>query len=173
VTAAELLSDARRQAGLSQHALAQRAGTSRERVSAYEHGHTSPTVATAERLLAVTGHHLVAEPRIEFVRRDTGRGRTVAVPIQLPRLPADQALATVALPVHLNWTQPGRTFHLANRSERARVYEAVLTEGGPEDVLQYVDGVLLVDLWDEMVLPRGVRQAWEPLIEAAREPAAS
>jgi transcriptional regulator with XRE-family HTH domain len=173
MTAARLLSDARRRAGLSQRVLAQRAGTSRERVSAYEHGHTSPTVATAERLLAVTGHVLVAEPGVEFVRRDNGRGRTVAVPLQLPRLPADRAFATVALPVHLNWTQPGRIFHLTNRSERARVYETVLTEGTPDDVLRYIDGVLLVDLWDKMVLPRGVRRAWEPLIETARGPGAS
>jgi transcriptional regulator with XRE-family HTH domain len=173
MAAADLLSDARRRAGLSQRALAERTGTSRERVSAYEHGHTSPTVATAERLLAATGHRLVAEPRIDFVRRDTGRGRTVEVPTRLPRLPAEQALATVILPVQLNWSQPGRTFHLTNRSERARVYEAVLTDGGPEDVLRYVDGVLLVDLWDEMVLPRGVRQEWGPLIEATREAAAS
>lgn len=167
MTAAELLKRARRRAGLSQHALAQRAGTSREKVSAYEHGRTSPTVATAERLLAATGHHLVAGPRIDFVRHGIGRGRTVAVPARLPRLSAEQAFATVVLPVRLNWSQPGRVFRLPDRSDRARVYEAVLTEGEPEDVLRYVDGALLVDLWDEMVLPRSVRQAWEPLIEAA------
>ena len=171
MTAAELLRHARHRAGLSQHALADRAGTSREKISAYEHGRTSPTVATAERLLAATGHDLVAEARIDFVSHDVGRGRTIAVPALLPRLPAEQALATVILPMQLNWSQPGRTFHLANRSERARVYEAVLTEGGPEDVLRYVDGALLVDLWDELVLPRSVRQAWEPLVQATLQPA--
>lgn len=116
--------------------------------------------------------HLVAEPQIEFVRRDAGRGCTVAVPVQLPRLRADRALATVTLPVRPNWSQPGRTFHLANRSERARVYEAVLTEGGPGDVLRHIDGLLLVDLWDEMVLARGITKAWEPLIRrSTRVPA--
>ena len=171
MTAAELIKRARRRAGLSQHALAERAGTSRERVSAYEHGRTSPTVAAAERLLAAIGHDLVAEVRIDFARRDIGRARTTGVPDRLPRLPAEQALATVVLPVQLNSSQPGRTFHLANRSERSRVYEAVLTEGGPEDVLRCVDGALLVDLWDELVLPRAVRQAWEPLIRATLHPA--
>ena len=168
MTTADQLRLARRRAGLSQHALAELAGTSRERVSAYEHGHTSPTVATAERLLAATGHHLVAEPRIDFVRRAAGRGRTVAVPGRLPRLPAERALARVTLPLQLNWSQPGRTFDLAHRSDRARVYEAVLSEGEPEDVLRYVDGVLLVDLWDELVLPRGVRRAWEPVVALER-----
>jgi hypothetical protein len=44
------------------------------------------------------------------------------------------------------------------------VYEAVLREGGPHDVLTYIDGVLLVDLWDELLIPRDLRAAWGPLI---------
>ena len=50
------------------------------------------------------------------------------------------------------------------------MYEAVLREGGPQDVLTYIDGVLLVDLWDELVLPHDLRAAWAPLI-AGRTPA--
>ncbi|WP_447003519.1 hypothetical protein ACRAKI_28185 [Saccharothrix isguenensis] len=37
------------------------------------------------------------------------------------------------MPIHLNWSAPGRRFNLANRSERARVYEIALREGGPGD----------------------------------------
>jgi hypothetical protein len=44
------------------------------------------------------------------------------------------------------------------------VYEIVLQEGTPADILTYVDGVLLVDLWEDLVLPRNVRSAWAPLI---------
>jgi hypothetical protein len=44
------------------------------------------------------------------------------------------------------------------------VYELVLREGSDSDVLRHIDGVLLVDLWDELVLPRAVRTAWSPLI---------
>ncbi|HEY8720211.1 hypothetical protein [Pengzhenrongella sp.] len=43
----------------------------------------------------------------------------------------------------------------------------VLREGLPEDVLTYVDGVLLVDLWDDLVLPRDLRAAWDPVIDQA------
>lgn len=43
------------------------------------------------------------------------------------------------------------------------MYEAVLREGDAKDVLTYIDGALLVDLWDELVLPRDLRAAWEPL----------
>jgi hypothetical protein len=85
------------------------------------------------------------------------------VPDRLPRLDAGSALATVALPVHLNWSAPDRVFNLAQRGDRARVYEVVLQEGRPADILSYVDGVLLADLWDDLVLPRAVRSAWSPV----------
>jgi hypothetical protein len=78
----------------------------------------------------------------------------------------------VTLPIHLNWSQPGRQFDLSNRAERARVYEIVLREGGPEDILRYIDGALLIDLWDELVLPRAVRAAWAPVVEADARKAA-
>ncbi len=58
-------------------------------------------------------------------------------------------------------------FDLRDRRQRARVYEIVLREGTSEDLLAYVDGVLLVELWDELVLPCGVRALWSPLIEQA------
>lgn len=161
-----LLAQARREAHLSQDELARRGHTSRPTLSAYEHGRKSPTLDTAERLLAQTGHTLAAVPRVEFVSVPLPRGRLTHVPTSLPRLPLSQSLARVELPLRLNWSQPGRSFNLANRSERARVYEAVLTEGLPEDVLQYVDGALLVDSWEGLVLPRAVRAAWQPLISA-------
>jgi hypothetical protein len=47
---------------------------------------------------------------------------------------------------------------------RARVYEIVLQEGTPADILTYIDGALLIDLWEDLVLPRGVRSAWAPPI---------
>ena len=43
--------------------------------------------------------------------------------------------------------------------------EIVLREGGEDDVPRRIDGTLLVDLWDELVLPRAVRAEWQPLIE--------
>lgn len=170
--AADLLVRSRRAAGLTQEELARRAGTSRETVSAYEHGRKSPTLVTAARLLAACGADLEAVPRIEFLRRPVGRGRTALVPTDLPRLPVAAALATVVLPLHLNWSEPGRIFQLAERASRARVYEMVIREGNPEDVLAYIDGVLLVDLWSDLVLPRLVRAAWGQVVTAATTVAA-
>ena len=160
-----LLAQVRRLAGLSQVELAGRAGTSRTAVSAYEHGHKSPSLDTFERLLAGAGYDLDVRPRINFAQVVGARGRTLFVPDRLPQLAPEFALAEVALPLALNWSQPGRVFRLADRGDRARVYETVLREGGPRDVLAYVDGNLLVDLWLELVLPRDVREAWSPLID--------
>ncbi|GAA2725817.1 helix-turn-helix domain-containing protein [Cellulomonas aerilata] len=56
--AAELLRSVREAAGLSQGALAARAGTSQPAVSRYESGASSPSVETLDRLLAVMGERL-------------------------------------------------------------------------------------------------------------------
>lgn len=106
-------------------------------------------------------------PRVEFDEHTLPRGRTTFVTTNLPQLPLRQALATITLPPHLNWSQPNREFKLSDRQRRARVYEIVLREGTPEDFLTYVDGALLVDLWESLVLPRDVRAAWSDVVGSA------
>jgi hypothetical protein len=133
-------------------------------VSAYEHGRNSPALDTVDRLLSAAGYELDARPRIDFVGVPGAPGRVLFGPTRLPQLPAAQALATVELPLTLNWSQPGRIFRLVDRGDRARVYELVLRERAAAGVMRFV-GVLLVDLWDELVLPRAVRAAWSPLID--------
>lgn len=159
-----MLAAARRAAGLSQEELAERAGTSRPTLSSYEHDHRSPTLKTATRILAAAGFELTATPTITFTEHATAHGRSVLVPSQLPRLDPDRALARVTLPLHLKWSGPAPMFDLRDRRQRARVYEITLREGAAEDLLTYVDGVLLVELWDELVLPREIRAAWAPVI---------
>lgn len=165
--AQNLLVRARRRSGLTQEALARRSGTSRTTLSAYEHGRKSPSLVTAQRIVEATGFALDLVPRVTFVEQVTSRGRVLIVPDVLWRLPVDQGLGQVVLPLHLNWSTPGRVHDLRDRSDRARVYEAVLREGSAEDLLTFIDGMLLVEAWDELVLPRDVRQAWQPVIDAA------
>ena len=78
---AATLRDARRAAGLTQAALAKRAGTSQATVSAYETGRKEPSVQTFARLLAATGSRLVAEPvrewDREWVERDHARNARI------------------------------------------------------------------------------------------------
>lgn len=162
----EILVLARRQAGVSQLELAGRAGTSRPTLSAYEHGRKAPTADTLERLLAAAGFRIAAVPLVSWREVSLGRGRSCWVSDRLWRLPVAEAFADVVLPLELNWSTPGRRFVTRDRRQRARLYELLLREGAPADLERWVDGVLLVDVWDDLVLPRAVRDAWQPTMDA-------
>lgn len=118
----DVLERARRGAGLSQQELAERARTSRTAVSAYERGRKSPSLGTVERLLAASGCELDVRPRLSFRTVTARRGKRYAVPDRLPRLPVEQAVAAVRLPLRLNWSEPDRVFRLSVRRDRSRVY---------------------------------------------------
>mgnify|MGYP000881659447 CR=1 FL=1 len=120
---------------------------------------------TAERILAAAGHRLAAEPVLSWQDVEIGGGRTAAVPDRLPGLPVREAVRHFEMPLHLDWSRPGRSVDLSDRRQRARAYEVVLREGRPIDIESIVDGALLVDLWDDLVLPRRVRTVWQPLID--------
>lgn len=75
------------------------------------------------------------------------------------------------------WSSYRRTFggavrsvgyDLSVRRDRARVYEQVLREGTEEDVRRFIDVDELIDLWDELVIPRHVRRAWADWLEDHR-----
>lgn len=163
----DLIAQARRERGLSRAELARHANTSRPTLSAYEHGHKSPTLDTASRILAAMGYQLTVQPLVRVAEYTTARGRPVSVPNRLPYLPPERALATVSLPLHLNWSDPTRRYRMSDRAQRARVYEIVLREGLPADILTYIDGTLLLDLWNDLILPHDIRTAWQPVIDAS------
>lgn len=164
--AGTIIGRARRGSGLSQRELARRSGTSQPTLSTYEHGTKSPTLAVTQRIINSSGYDLDLVPRVTFTAHVGARSEPFVVADRLWRLDVAAALATIALPQHLHWSGPSRDYRLRNRRDRARVYEIVLREGDPHDLLTYVDGALLVDLWDDLVLPVAIRQAWEPLISA-------
>ena len=62
-TAGALLRQARRDVGLSQVALAARAGVTQSVISAYESGHRQPSLPTLAALVEAAGYELVAEVR--------------------------------------------------------------------------------------------------------------
>lgn len=133
-----------------------------------EHGRVSPTLNTFERVLAAAGHRLEVVRIPRWTRAPVGRGRVAHVPDELPRLSARDAVATVELPLHVDWSSRDRTVDLSNRAQRLRAYETILREGHPRDIERYVDGVLLVEAWDDLVVPRALRAAWQPVIDQAR-----
>lgn len=60
-TPASLIKGARLAAGLTQRALAARAGTAQSVIARIESGVTSPSWDTLQRIVAATGHSLVAD----------------------------------------------------------------------------------------------------------------
>jgi len=74
---------------------------------------------------------------------------------------AIKATGLIELPLHIRWSGPPIIYDLTDRTDRARVYEQVLREGLDDDVRYYVGAGQLLDLWDELVLPPSVRNAWE------------
>jgi hypothetical protein len=86
--------------------------------------------------------------------------RPVAVPDDVEESKLTKASGQVELPSHIRWSGPPLTYDLTDRADRARVYEQVLRKGTAEDVRYFIDVDVLLDLWDDLVLPPTVRQAW-------------
>jgi hypothetical protein len=77
----------------------------------------------------------------------------------------------VVLPLRLFWSLPGHRFDLGDRDMRLWLYQTVLREASrPDELSEYLDGGLLIQLWPALYLPKGVRHAWEdqhPKLRAA------
>lgn len=161
-----LLAYARRAAGLTQDALARLAGTSQPTLSAYERGTKSPSLAVAERIIEAAGHRLEVVPNLEFVEVPGQHGlHPFWLANQLWRLDPERTFSTVLLPgPDHHWPVARRPYYLRGRTDRARAYQLILREGSPRDLLDYIDGALLVDIWRELDLPDPIRRAWQPLI---------
>ncbi len=91
-----------------------------------------------------------------------------AVPDDLEDVDVEKASGVVELPVHIRWSGPPRRYDLSDRQQRARVYEQVLREGNEDDIRRFVRVDDLIDMWDELVLPRHVRRAWVDWLELHR-----
>jgi len=90
-------------------------------------------------------------------------GRRVIVVSDLASL-RGPSRGTVSLPLRLYWSGPSPVFDLDVPHLRRWLYEIVLREASrPEDLTGFLDRDVLVALWSELCLPRGVRQAWEEL----------
>ena len=96
--------------------------------------------------------------------------RDVELPRDLSELRGPTS-GTVRLPLRLYWSGPDPQhveWDLGVPQRRARLYEIVLREGTLDDQRALIDGAELARLWDSLYLPPHVRQAWQPLVDAAR-----
>jgi predicted nucleotidyltransferase/DNA-binding XRE family transcriptional regulator len=86
VDAATLIRTTREGSGLSQDALAARAGTSQPAVSRYESGASSPSVETLDRLLAAMGSRLVLVAEVSPCRLDVRTPRMAKLRLNRDRI---------------------------------------------------------------------------------------
>ncbi len=93
-------------------------------------------------------------------RYESRPGRPAVVAATLAEL-RGRATGTVELPNHLLW-RADRTVDLDDPWSREWAYALVLREAGRiDDLRTWIDGSVLLELWPELNLPRGVRAAWE------------
>ncbi len=88
--AGELISQIRRESGLSQAEIARRTGIHSSVLSAYEHGRRQPSVAALARIAAVSGQEVrVEEPSVEPSSRRAGKilAQVLDLAEQLPYRP--------------------------------------------------------------------------------------
>lgn len=162
----EVLSRARGAAGLTQADVAALSGVARPNIAAFEADRREPRWHTAVLTLEATGAKVNIEEPISW-SWTSGR-RPYAVPSRLWRLPISHAFRVLTPGLHLWWSGPALQLDLADRGDRSRAYELVLREGTPDDIAAVVDGALLVDTWNDLILPAELRRTWQHLIDRAR-----
>ena len=70
--------------------------------------------------------------------------------------------SAIELPLRLYWSSPSRIFDLDDPEKRRWLYQIVLREAGTaHDLTSYLDRDTLIELWPQLHLPKGIRQAWE------------
>lgn len=162
-----ILQAARVARGLTQDAVARRSGTSQPTLSAYERGTKSPMLAVVERILHTLGYDLALLPRVTFREVKSG-GRTYLVPDQLWRIDLPDCFAPLTIR-ESDGTR--RTFDLLDRNTRVAAYVWLLKNGDETQLIERLDGALLVDAWPNIVehLPEALRRAWGPLVRSVVE----
>ena len=166
---AYLLEVARRASGLTQADLAARSGTSQATVSAYERGLKSPTLKVAGRILEAAGYDLNLRRLIDWVEHEAPGVGHFWVPSTLWNVETPDCFAILEF-ADLVGDGPVRQWDMHDRAQRKGVYEQLLQGGTPEEMIRWIDGPLLVDVWEELALPAVVREAWKWPIVIARGP---
>ena len=158
---------ARRAAGLSQRRLAEIARTQQSSVSEYESRRKSPTLEVVERLLDAAEAELAVRPMVFFDYREDPVLGSFVVPDRLWSVPLPDCFARVQVLQYIFHTNDNKIWDLSDPAERIGYYELALVHGLERMLLDSVDGVLLIQAWPHMTLPVVVREAWQPVIDAA------
>lgn len=165
-----IIEEARVASGLGQSELAALAGTSQPTISAYERGKKIPGLAVTERILRVAGWNLALQPRVSFTEHPAPAKFRLpfTVPDRLWRLEAPACFRTIKFFDLLQEDNDKYWWDLSVRADRKFVYERLLTYGDEAHLMLYLDGALLLDLWDELDVPEPMRGLWQSVVDATR-----
>ena len=158
---------ARKTFGASQAQLALWGDTQQSSISEYESRRKSPTLEVVERLLAVLDFELAIKPVVLFETHEDPEIGQYVVPDRLWSVPMPDCFGKIqVLGVLLKQRRP-RVWDLAVEAERIDYYEWVIRRGIAQLMVESVDGILLMQVWDRLDLPSVIREAWQPVIDAA------
>lgn len=80
-----------------------------------------------------------------------------------------ESVRPFTLPLHIFWSgEQGKLNDPMNRADRAAAHRAVITAGDGTEIDRYIDGRLLIDIWDEIILPWDILEHWAPLVADVR-----
>lgn len=119
----------------------------------------------SERKLEEKGYTFETSPRPKLRKLSEAELHPESLPEAFSVLGDDTALGILQLPPRINWSEPHRFFDLSNQEDRIRAYELILCCGTRADVEDHIDGPRLMAIWDDLDLPRAVRDRWAPLVE--------
>ncbi len=171
--------DARRAQHVTQAQLALRAGVGRRFVVDLESGHPRAELGKALTVMRVLGLRLdvlsspvavvdTKDGTVSFTAVTRPSGRPFFVPARLWTLDPGRATATVTLPYSVYWSGGDASFDLSDERDRQLAYRILLTEAPPDVMVGFLDGGLLSEMWDRVLLPPDVREAWQPVIDDYR-----
>ena len=161
---------ARKTFGASQAQLASWARTQQSSISEYESRRKSPTLEVTERLLAVLDFELAIKPVVIFETHEDPEIGEYVVPERLWSVPMPECFGKIQVLGALAKQRRPRVWDLSVEAERIDYYQWVIVRGVDQLMLESVDGVLLMQVWDRLDLPAVIREAWQPVIEAATAP---
>lgn len=168
-----VIEQARKRFGASQAQLARWARTSQSSISEYESRRKSPTLEVVERLLEAIDFELALKPIILFEEQADPEGGSFQVPEALWSVPMPDCFSCVQVSGILYKgvdRRRSKVWDLSVEAERIDYYGWVIRQGMVELMLDSVDGILLMQVWDRLDLPEVVRAAWQPVIDAATVP---
>ena len=154
-----VIEKARKAAGLSQQQLADWARTQQSSISEYESRKKSPTLEVVERLLEAADAELTFRPIIDFEDREDPEIGKYLVPEKLWSVPMPDCFSKIQVAGVLLKSKRTRVWDLSVEAERINYYEWVIVRGLEDLMLDSVDGVLLIQVWDRLNIPEVIRAA--------------